>query len=90
MNAMTDNAAAHRFELTEEGHTTFADYRLTGERLIIDHVETPVVARGTGSAGRLMAAIADHARAEGQTITPLCSYAAAWLQRHPEFADLVG
>ena len=86
---VTDNAAAHRFELVEAGQTAFADYVRRDGRLVIPHVEAPVALRGTGAAGRLMEGVAAHARAEGVQIVPLCSYAAAWLQRHPEHADLI-
>jgi len=30
------------------------------------------------------------ARAEGWQVVPACSYAAAWVQRHPEYHDLLG
>jgi len=86
---VTDNAAAHRFELVEAGQTAFADYVRQAGRLVIPHVEAPIALRGTGAASRLMEGIAAHARAEGVQIVPLCSYAAAWLQRHPEHADLI-
>ena len=36
-----------------------------------------------------MEGVARHARAEGAKIIPLCPYAAAWLKRHPEYADVV-
>lgn len=78
---MRDNASAHRFELDEGGRTVFADYRREGDRLFIDHVETPLALRGHGAAGRLMERIAELARTEGRTIVPVCSYAAAWLTR---------
>lgn len=84
-----DNAGARRFEMVESGQTVFADYRRAPGRLIIDHVEAPVALRGSGAAGRLMEGVAHHARAAGERITPLCSYAAAWLRRHPEHADLL-
>ena len=87
--SVTDNAAAHRFELVEAGQTAFADYRRQNGRLVIPHVEAPVALRGTGAAGRLMEGVVAHARAEGVKIVPLCSYAAAWLQRHREHADLI-
>jgi len=87
---VTDNKAARRFELIEAGQTAFADYVRKDGRLVIPHVEAPLALRGSGVAGRLMEGVAAHARAEGVKITPLCSYAAAWLQRHPEHADLIG
>ncbi len=87
---VTDNPALSRFELVEQGRTAFADYRRAPGRLIIPHVEAPPALRGSGAAGRLMEGVVVHARAQGVKITPLCAYAAAWLQRRPEHADLVG
>jgi uncharacterized protein len=77
------------FEWDEEGMTAFASYRRAPGRLIIDHVESPPALRGKGTAGRLMAAVAAEARERGETITPICGYAAAWLKRSKEFSDLV-
>ncbi|MEG0818112.1 MAG: N-acetyltransferase [Brevundimonas sp.] len=34
--------------------------------------------------------MAEHARAEKLTLIPHCSYAVAWLKRHPEFSDVLG
>ena len=78
-----------RYEMDEQGETSWADYRRSGERLYIDHVEAPMSLRGTGAAGRLMAALAADARSKSLKITPICGYAAAWLRRSPEFRDLV-
>jgi uncharacterized protein len=78
-----------RYELDEQGLTSWADYRRSGDRLFIDHVESPVALRGTGAAGRLMAALSADARAKHLRLTPICGYAAAWLRRSKEFGDLV-
>lgn len=87
MSGLRDTGA--RYEMDEQGLTAWADYRRSGDRLVIDHVEAPPALRGTGAAGRLMAALAAEARARGLKLTPVCGYAAAWLARHAEFADLV-
>jgi hypothetical protein len=79
-----------RYEMDEQGLTSWADYRRSGDRLFIDHVESPVPLRGSGAAGRLMAALAADAKAKDLKITPICGYAAAWLHRHKEFRDLLG
>jgi len=79
-----------RYEMDEEGLTSYADYRRTGERLYIDYVFSPMPLRGSGASGRLMAAVAADARARDLKITPICGYAAAWLRRSSEFKDLVG
>ena len=78
-----------RYEMDEEGLTSYADYRRTGERMYIDYVFSPVPLRGTGASGRLMAALAADAKAKGLKVTPICGYAAAWLRRSHEFRDLV-
>jgi predicted GNAT family acetyltransferase len=90
MTEVHDNPGRHRFEMIENGMTVFADYRRQGARLIIDHVEAPPELRGTGAAGRFMEGLVAAARAEGATLTPICSYAAAWLQRHrTQAADVI-
>jgi hypothetical protein len=90
MSELRNNTSRSRYEMDEQGLTSWADYRRDGDRLLIDHVESPVPLRGTGASGRLMAALAADARAEGLRITPICGYAAAWLRRSPEFRDLLG
>ena len=75
-----------RLELTVGGAVVFADYRRAPGRLIIDHVEAPQALRGTGAAGQFMSALVAHARASGLKLTPICSYAAHWLERHPQEA----
>ena len=89
MSQLRDNREQSRYEMDEEGLTSYADYRLQGERLVIDYVYAPPPLRGTGASGRLMAALAADARAKGLKITPVCGYAAAWLRRTHEFRDLV-
>jgi predicted GNAT family acetyltransferase len=86
MTILRDDAAAGRLEMEERGHVVFANYRRSPGRLIIDHVEAPLALRGTGAAGRFMEALAVDARAAGDTLVPLCSYAAAWLRRHRDLS----
>ncbi len=89
MSQVTDNTAHGRYEMVEDGHVVHADYRRDGERLYIDYVLAPPPLRGTGAAGRLMEGVAQEARKAGVKIVPICGYAAAWLRRHREHADLL-
>jgi len=89
MSELRNNQAQSRYEMDEQGETSFADYRLMGDRLYIDYVLAPPALRGTGAAGRLMSAVAAEARGRGLKIVPICGYAAAWLRRSHEFRDLV-
>lgn len=88
-NAIRDNAERGRFELEVEGKVAFANYRRDGQTLVIPHVEAPPSLRGTGAAGRLMQGVMELARDQGLRVRPTCSYAAAWVRRHPEFHDLL-
>ena len=86
--SMRNNERERRYELDVENQIVWADYRRDGERLVITHVEAPPALRGTGAAGQLMAALAEEARSQQARLVPLCGYAAAWLRRHPEHADI--
>jgi predicted GNAT family acetyltransferase len=86
---MIDNSTQNRFELAENGHIVFADYKRHDNRYVLVHVEADPVLRGTGAAGRLMEQIALHARAQKIQIVPRCGYAVAWFKRHPGMADVL-
>lgn len=85
-----DVSERSRFELEEGGAVAYADYRREGGRLVIPYVFAPPELRGSGAAGRLMEGVLARARQEGLKVTPLCGYAAAYIRRRREHADLVG
>lgn len=89
MSEITDNTAESRFEMIEDGHLAFADYRRKGDTLILPHVEAAQALRGSGAAGRLMEGVLEKARADGLSVVPLCSYAVAFMKRHKEYEDLL-
>lgn len=89
MTTLTDNSDRSRFEWVEDGKLAFADYRIEGRVLVLPHVEAAPALRGKGSAGRLMTAVLDLARQRGWQVRPLCGYAAAFIQRHPAYQDLL-
>ena len=90
MSELRNDPAAGRYEMDEEGMTSWADYQMRDGRLYLLHVESPPALRGTGAAGRLMKALAQDVKDQGLKITPICGYAAAWLRRSHDYRDLVG
>lgn len=80
--------AARRFETRVDGHLCELDYRLAGGVMTITHTGVPVPVEGRGIASALTQAAMETARTEGWKVVPACAYAASWLRRHPEFADL--
>jgi predicted GNAT family acetyltransferase len=85
---VSNNTAAHRFELTIDGHTAKAWYRLSPGVITFTHTDVPKALEGKGIGSRLARAGLDYARAEGLKVVPLCPFVAAWLTKHPEYADL--
>ncbi len=81
--------ASGRFSTQLDGHEAELVYRRQEGRLIIDHTGVPQAIGGRGVAGALVRAALDYVRAEGLRVVPLCSYSAEYIQRHPEYADLV-
>ena len=89
MGQVIDNTAKSRFELDEGGGESFATYDRRDGIITIRHVETPPALRGRGIAARLMKGLLEIARAEGAKVRPVCPFAAAYMQRHPEEGDLL-
>jgi predicted GNAT family acetyltransferase len=56
--------------------------------LFVHHTEVPREFEGRGIGSALVKAMLELARAEGLKVKPLCSFVSAYMQRHPEFADL--
>lgn len=84
-----DNAARSRFELEADGVTVFMNYRLAGNVISLDHTETPAAARGRRLASRLTKGVLDEMRSRGLKIVPRCPFVRAYVERHPEYRDLV-
>jgi uncharacterized protein len=89
MSELRNDPASGRYEMDEEGMTSWADYQMRDGRLYLLHVESPPALRGSGAAGRLMKALAEDVKGQGLKITPICGYAAAWLRRSHDYRDLL-
>jgi predicted GNAT family acetyltransferase len=81
------NQAEQRYELQVGDYMAFARYHEVDGVVQILHVEAPQELRGTGAAGRLMDGMMRLIRAEGRKAYPVCTYALAWLRKHPEYQN---
>jgi hypothetical protein len=85
-----DNAADLRYEVLGEGKVLGEIlYRTRPGRIVLLHTEVVPYAEGGGVGSRLVAGALDDIRARGLRVVPLCPFVAAYIQRHPEYADLV-
>ena len=88
---MTDIAhdqASQRFTTEVDGQTGYLEYERADDVMVVTHTIVPSAIGGRGIAGRLVQAALAHAREAGLKVDPRCSYADAWMRRHPEFDGL--
>ena len=67
----------------------FAAYRLRGERIVFTHTEVEPAQEGQGIASALAKGALDDVRRRGLSVILVCPFMTAYVQRHPEYADLV-
>ena len=82
------NTARSRFEITLDGVIAFVEYVERGDEWVLTQTYVPPALRGRGLAGDLVRAVLDAARSAKKKVNPVCSYAASFLDQHPEYADL--
>ena len=80
---------ALRFTTTVEGSEAEVTYHYDGDVLVINHTGVPRAIEGRGIASELVRAAFEFARDAGKKVRPACSYAAAWAQRHKQYAGLL-
>jgi predicted GNAT family acetyltransferase len=88
--AVTNVEAKHRFELVEEGGTAFVTYLLEGEEITFTHTIVPEELEGRGLGSRLVKGALDEARSRGLKVVPACSFVKHYVERHPDYQDLLG
>lgn len=88
-DAARDVPERHRFELIVEGQTAFAEYRPTSGGTEFYHTIVPEALGGKGVGSRLVKSVLDQMRARGTKIKPTCPFFKAFIEKHPEYQDLV-
>ncbi len=83
------NPEKQRFEWTEDDILSVLEYELQNGVMAIMHTGVPEAVGGRGIAGDITKFALDTAREQGWAVRPICSYAAAYMRRHPEYADLL-
>lgn len=87
--AIQHNVAQSRFEWTEDGILSVQDYDLQNGVMTITHTGVPEAIGGRGIAGDLTRTALETATEQGLKVRPMCSYVATYIERHPEYKELV-
>lgn len=83
------NSSLSRFEVETESGLAKLEYRRLSSALDLHHTEVPESSEGQGYGSALAEAALEHARATGVRVIPTCPFVRAFVDRRPEFQDLV-
>ncbi len=78
-----------RFEIEQDGHVAYLEYNLAGKVLQLIHSEVPEALRGRGLASELAKSALEWAREHAVKVDVICPSVAAYIEKHPEYRDLV-
>ncbi|NUQ86057.1 MAG: N-acetyltransferase [Anaerolineales bacterium] len=86
---VTHNPAENRFETWIEGELSKLDYMEDRDSILMMHVGVHPEHRGQGVAGKLTRVALEYARDKSLRVIPMCTYVRAYINRHPEYAELM-
>ena len=90
MTKVTHDTTAERYLITVDGRDAgYADYIQGDGVRDFHHTVIDPEFRGQGLSKPLIQAALDDTRAAGDKIRPLCSAVAGFIEKHPEYRDLV-
>ncbi len=89
MSDVRDNPDQRRYELDVGGHVAAAYYKREKGRVTFEHTEVPPELGGQGIGSRLVRGALDLARADGRQVVAECPFVKAWIDKHPDYADLL-
>jgi uncharacterized protein len=64
-------------------------YKLADRLLVVTHTEVEPEYEGHGVGGQLVQTMLDEVRRRGLHVLPICPFTKAWVERHPDYQDLV-
>ncbi|WP_369135505.1 GNAT family N-acetyltransferase [Modestobacter sp. I12A-02662] len=87
---VTDAPQDSRYEIRDGDRLLgIAAYELRGSQVVFTHTEVDDDEEHSGLGSRLVRAALDDVRGKGGTVVPHCSFVRGWIERHPEYRDLV-
>ena len=88
---VTNNTELSRFEAYVDGQLAgFAEYHLRSSSIVFTHTEVDDAFEGHGVGGAIVRQSLDQVRAAGvYDVVPQCPFYKAWLEKHPDYQDLI-
>jgi uncharacterized protein len=89
MSDIIDNTEKHRFELAVEGHIAATYYNIADGVITFIHTEVPPELGGKGIGSKLIKGALDQVRADGLKVIPQCPFVKAFIEKNPDYQDLL-
>ena len=89
MHSVRDNPAEAEFELVVDGQRAVAAYQMEDDTIVFTHTLVPPALEGHGVGSKLIRGALDAARDRGLRVIPQCPFVAAYIDKHPEYRDLL-
>ena len=87
---VTDVPEDGRYEIRDgDRRLGLAAYLRRGDQVVFTHTEVDPDAGQSGLGSTLVRAALDDVRTKGGTVVAQCSFVRGWIERHPEYQDLV-
>lgn len=85
-----ETSSGGRYWIQVDGFEAEMTYSRAGEKIvIIDHTGVPRELGGRGVGQAMVERAVLDARAEGRKVMPLCPFAKAQIEKHPEWQDVL-
>jgi uncharacterized protein len=83
-------SSENRFEVDLGREKAILIYEIKVGLFILVHTEVPPAYERRGIAGKMATAALEYARNEGLKIRSYCSYTTRFIEKHPEYQELLG
>jgi predicted GNAT family acetyltransferase len=85
-----DNAEASQYEILLDGESVgYASYYHSTDQVLLPHAEVRGELNGQGIGSMLARGALDDIRRQGLHAVPLCPFIVEYVDRHPEYQDLI-
>jgi uncharacterized protein len=89
MSDVINNTEKHRFELAVDGYMAASYYQISDGIITFIHTDVPAELGGKGIGSKLIRGALDQVRADGLKVIPQCPFVKAFIEKHPDYQDLL-
>jgi len=89
MSEVINNSEKHRFELAVDGHIAATYYNISDGVITFIHTEVPAELGGKGIGSKLIKGALDQVQADGLKVIPQCPFVKAFIEKHPDYQELL-